>query len=79
MTEEVLTINMISGSSCKDGRHFMELICFDKDGKNVNIVLPATTECGEEKENCDSCPKNEECEMQDAQKVDLGRKLIIQR
>lgn len=79
MTEEVLLIQMISGISCPNGRHFMELICSDKAGNDVRIVLPATTGCGEENEKCEFCSKNEDCEMQDAQSVDLGRKLIIKR
>jgi hypothetical protein len=79
MTEEVLLIQMIVGMSCPDGRRFMELRCTDTSGNAVNIVLPATTLCGEETGNCDSCSKNNDCEMQDALGIDLGRKLIIKR
>jgi hypothetical protein len=79
MTEEVMMIQMISGISCPDGRHFLELVCSDSEDKPVSIILPATTGCGEEIEHCGSCSKSEDCEMQDGLQVDLGRKLAIKR
>ena len=78
MSEEVLKIGMITGITCKDGRNYQELACIDKDGNEVRVVVPVSHTCGETV-NCDSCPKQETCEMQDQYENDIGRSMIIKR
>lgn len=77
MSEEVLQIGLISGITCPDGRQFSELVCHDKDGKNVNIMIPVSGVC--EQEACDQCSKFDTCEMMCPVDIELGRKIIIQR
>lgn len=77
MSEEVLMINMLSGITCPDGRHFQELVCSGKDGKDVRVVLPVSHPCGDN--DCESCTHNDVCDSQDTYEVDFGRKLIIKR
>jgi len=77
MTEEVLTIGLVSGISCPDGRHFSEIVCHDKDGNNVNVLLPTSEVC--EQEVCDQCSKYDMCEIMCPVSIELGRKIIIQR
>ena len=77
MTEEVFEIILISGITCPDGRQFSELVCCDKDGKNVNILIPVSGVC--EQEACDQCSKFETCEMMIPVDIALGRNVIIQK
>lgn len=77
MSEEVLRIGLISGITCQDGRQFSELVCHDKNGKNVNILIPVSGVC--EQEACDQCSKFDTCEMMIPVDIALGRSIIIQR
>jgi hypothetical protein len=53
------------------------LVCNDKDGNIVNVLIPVSGVC--EQEVCDQCSKYETCEMMAPVDIDLGRKIIIQR
>lgn len=81
MTEELLKIHMISGITCKDNRSYQELICSDKDGKEVRIVLPTSHICDSFDPNvgCEGCDKYEGCEVTDGYETDIGRSLLIKR
>jgi hypothetical protein len=75
--EEQLGIELISGLSCKDGRHFAELKCRDSVGSVVVIVLPVSEEC--DQEGCEICSKRDNCDITLPMEIEIGRKLIIRR
>ena len=77
MSKELLFIRMQSGIVCKDGRHFLELICNDKDDKDVRILLPSSEEC--EQEVCDRCSKYDTCEIMCPREIELGKYVAIIR
>lgn len=77
MSEEVMTIRLMTGISCKDGRKFMELICSDVNNKEVRIILPSEGEC--ERDHCEECSIHDTCKILIPFGVELGRKLIIKR
>jgi hypothetical protein len=77
MSEELLLVQMESGITCKDGRHFVELVCSDQHNKDVRVLLPSTEEC--EQEVCDQCSKYDTCEIMCPFGIEFGRKIIIVR
>lgn len=77
MSEELLMIHMESGITCKDGRHFLELVCSDQNDKEVRVLLPSTETC--EQEVCDQCSKYDTCDIMCPAEIVLGRKILIVR
>ena len=59
------------------GGNFLNWCVSDKNGKNVNILIPVSGVC--EQEACDQCSKFETCEMMIPVDIALGRSIIIQR
>lgn len=78
MSEEILVIDLISGIVCKDGRRFQELICTDKNGNDVRIVVPTARDCGKTCD-CDDCDDSFDCGLEESYYIDIGRKVIIKR
>lgn len=81
MSERVYEIGLISGTTCKDGRHFQELVCVAEDKSVIRIVLPVSNTCEYmpfgESSRCNDCEYKESCEIQSPCEVELGRKLVI--
>jgi hypothetical protein len=81
MSEKAYEIKLISGSRCKDGRHFTELNCVADDGRRITVVLPTTNLCEEmpfrDSHRCNNCEYNDTCQVMAPYEIELGRKLII--
>ncbi len=45
MVEAAYKIAQIIGTSCKDGRHFQELVCVGADNHIIRVLLPVTNNC----------------------------------
>lgn len=77
MSEETLTIGLMSGITCPDGSHFLELVCRDSKDNDVRVILPSSEVC--EQEVCDQCSKYDTCNIMCPVEIELGRKIIIKR
>lgn len=79
--ETAYKIGLVSGITCKDGRHFQEINCVAKDGKMLTILLPTTNTCENfPDESCDVCRECEDkdtCEIMAPCDIEVGRSLII--
>ncbi len=83
VVEEHYKIHMISGMDCKDGRHFNELTCTDKDGKPVKILVEVTNRCelisAGGLEVCESCEMLDACEICEPSQISLGGSVVVVR
>ncbi len=81
MSEIKCRMNLVSGIECKNGRHFVDLSCLDKDGKPVQILIDTTNQCeyliGGESDICVDCEIKELCEISEPEQIKIGGSIII--
>lgn len=81
MSESVFEISMVSGTQCKDGRHFQELVCVGENNHIIRVLLPVSNPCENmpfgESRRCLECEYKETCEIMSPCEVEIGRRLVI--
>lgn len=81
MGENKYRINIVSGIECKNGKHFVDLSCMDKDGKRVQILVETTNQCEHliagEADICSDCEIKELCEISEPEQIKIGGSIII--
>ena len=81
MSEKTYKINIISGIECKNGKHYADLSCTDKDGKSVKILVETTNQCEHliagKADICENCDKKCSCEICEPEQIVIGGSIVI--